>query len=725
MPAYSNYGPRDSQVLEVGDVGFYKLNQRLRPDQIAPGEIAVSINGRMDVDGSWQPRPGLEKVGDPLTANTSALTVPFYTYANASVSSATRVNTVVTVTTSGAHGFTDQTIVGIAGLSGTVEPDGNRLVTVTDTDEFTFVIPGATGSETYSLSSATAGAPYIVDEVITGVFGSCLFSDPTNENAEYIIEANNQEAVAVRLSTGVQTTIDYPAGVEISSACELVQCFNRVILFRKGLTALEWNGTLTGSPAFTLVANGGYTQPTYFNSATNTVIADGVATVTEAAHGLAVGDTVYVIDKGVTSLLEFNAYQVATVPGSGSFTVSTTAEDEAATSVVWSKRTSSGQGFMHMPAPAWGVYHQRRLWVPWAYTSSGTSGTPTITDRNIRDELAASDILDSDTYDRIENQFKVTAGVADYLVGVMPFAEDNLLIFNRNSIHLATGVSGSLADIELRLITAELGCVARRSVVQVGNSVLFLSDNGVYSVEFADLYNLRGSGLPLSAAVDPIIRRINAAQASKAVAVYHKNRYYLAFPLDDSAENNAILVYNFLNAGWESLDVVDQENWDIQNLIVGGSSDVNQLYAISANGGIHTIDERVDDSDLLALYPGIDEAAYPIASMFTSRQYTGGTLDRKTFTGYELHLESSATNTSDATIAYEVENPDASGTLTTVSALLGGNLAVSEDASLRGRIGNKRGYGLQMTVTPTAGRPKVRALKINATATNLANSQAS
>ena len=380
---------------------------------------------------------------------------------------------------------------------------------------------------------------------------------------------------------------------------------------------------------------------------------------------------------------------------------------------------------MHMPAPAWGVYHQRRLWVPYSYVSSGSSGTPTITDRNIRDEIVASDILDSDTYDRIANQFRVTAGIADFLVGALPFAEDNLLIFNRNSIHIATGISGSLTDVALRLVTSELGCVARNTIVQVGNEVFFLSDNGVYSVNFGDLYNLRGAGLPLSAAIQPIIARINTTRSQFAVATYFSNRYYIAVPLDGSNTNNAILIYNFLNGGWESVDEISSVGLDVQGFIPASSGGLNRLFIVSASGAIHEIDSREDGRDRLSLFAGIDAALYDVNSTFTTRQYTNGMLDRKTFSGYDLHVQSSDSGASDAVISGEVENPDWSGTLTTIRGLLGDNLAVGEDAALRGRIGNKRGYGFQLTVAPSTGRPKVRAVKVTATVTNLAQSQSS
>jgi hypothetical protein len=108
-----------------------------------------------------------------------------------------------------------------------------------------------------------------------------------------------------------------------------------------------------------------------------------------------------------------------------------------------------------------------------------------------------------------------------------------------------------------------------------------------------------------------------------------------------------------------------------------------------------------------------------------TRQYTMGTLERKKYRSYELQIESSESEASNATISFESENLDSEETLGTVYGLLGNaNLPVGEDASLRGRIGNKRGYAGQLTITPTVGRPKVRAVTVSAAITNLGLTQA-
>jgi hypothetical protein len=100
--------------------------------------------------------------------------------------------------------------------------------------------------------------------------------------------------------------------------------------------------------------------------------------------------------------------------------------------------------------------------------------------------------------------------------------------------------------------------------VQAGGGILFLSDNGVYILNPAGAGNGAGNtpeGMrlltiaePLSAPISDVIARINFNAVENAVATYWENRYYLAVPLDDSEANNAVLVYNFINKAWESVD---------------------------------------------------------------------------------------------------------------------------------------------------------------------------
>lgn len=721
MSRYPSYGPLDNPFADAGDSSFLRLNSRLRPDQLQPGEVVVSENGRMDINGSWQPRRPHTPLGEPLATDDETLTLPFFTYADTTASGSSRSGDTITLTFAAPHPFNDQTLAGISGVTGiTPDPNGNRLITVVDNTTIEFDVAGATGTIGGTI---VVGAPFIQDTIVNAVYGSCLYSDPKSNNDEYIIIATNSTAKAVKIATGVVSDIAYPAGVVISDSVDMIQAFDRVYIFRDGLTALEWDGDFTGTPAFTLVANGNYTQPIIFDSSNNATATNGVVTVTETAHGLSVGDTLVIVDGGSGSppeLTKGDRYIIATVPTADTFTFFAQVEDFGSKSIELSKPVSVGLGFTHMPAPPWAIYHQRRLWMPFNYVSSGSSGSPVITDREIRDELIASDIFDSTTYDQIRNQFRIASGGADFVVGLQPFAQDNLVVFMRNTIHIIGGVGADLANAQVQEITREVGCIARKSIVQVGNQILFLSDNGVYSVDFGDLYNLRGAALPLSEAIQPLIDRINPVTAANSVAIYHDNRYYLAVPLDDSTENNAVLVYNFLNKGWESVDTTSAPNWNIRNLIRASAGGFNRLFAINRLGGVHELEARVDDSDLIIDSIGGAATAFFIPSKLRTREYTLGTLERKKWNNYELVVQSTDTNASDLSITLLTDNPDSTTLIDTLSNRLGAVLPVGADVSFRGRTGNRRGYAASLELVPSAGRPIVRISKLTAQLTDRA-----
>lgn len=716
MPRYSNYGSLDNRLVDEGDFSFSRINARLRPDQLSPSEVAMSSNGRMDINGTWQTRKGHQHFGSSLVTDELALSLPFYVYGNVTSTGLSRAGDVITITFGSPHSFQSSTLANVSGITGiTPDPNGNREITVVSPTSISIEIVGLSGTIG---GTATVGAPKLNDNVINAAYGSCLYSDPSGINKEYIAVAANSKVFLVDLSNGNTTEIEYPSGVSISSKINMLQAFNYIFIFREGQTALQWDGDLTGSLQFTLVENGDYTQPLVYSTAANTDIADGVVTITETGHDVSVNDLVKIINRGDTNLNELSEYRVFEAD-STTFKFYADADDIAGASVVLSKPMSVGGGFCHMPAPPWAIYHQRRLWMPFLYTTSGTPGSPTITSRGIADEIIASDILDQNTYDQIYGNYRIASGGADRVVAIQPFAEDNLVVFNRNTIHLIRGVSGALEETVVQEITREVGCLARKSVVQVGNQIFFLSDNGVYAVAFEDLYNLRGASIPLSESIDPIIKRINRNHAHKAVAIYHDNRYYLSVALDSSTVNNTILVYNFLNNGWESVDTTQASGWDIENLIRAGAGSLNKLYAVNSFGGIHILEEREDDNDVVTAEAGALASTYKISSYVTTRQYTGGTMDRKKYNSFEIQAQSSETNNSDIDITFEAENPDSITAMDSFSTLLGETLAVGEDASVRGRIGNIRGYGGQFTLTPRIGRPKIRSLKVSSQLTDL------
>jgi hypothetical protein len=467
---------------------------------------------------------------------------------------------------------------------------------------------------------------------------------------------------------------------------------------------------------FAKVANGAYTTNQYLTD-TSAVSSDGVVTMDVANHGLSVGDSLVIQDgQSPFDLYIGREVRVTTVPTVNQFTFNLPVEDNTSHSVTLTRPLAIGKGFIHQPAAPFGEFHQRRLWVPYQYTSATAP-----TDRGIRDELVASDILDSDTIDEIGNQFRISSGKSDFIVGIKGFTQDSVVVFNRKSIHLMTGVSGSLADVKTTMVTDEVGASARKSIVQVANQILFLSDQGVYSVDFIDEYNLRGTGTPISETIQPFIDRINQDFAHLSVGVYFNNRYWLALPLDSSVgigdgnKLNTILVYNFINQGFESIDTVDSEDFAIRDLLVAREGSQNALYLTTEQGGVHKVD-ALEGNDFVLEQVGQElsnEPGHRVISQLTTRQYDADSLDRKTFSRAELQLKSSDENPSDGNIQFIAEDPDSVSETNTLSSLLGNELDAAEDTSVRLRV-NKRGFGIQADFQPTNGRPYVRATRVDA-----------
>lgn len=501
-------------------------------------------------------------------------------------------------------------------------------------------------------------------------------------------------------------------------------------------------GKVTAS-GFTKVIGGAYTQKQSFSIAgTAAAASSGTVTLTVSSNTtFEGGDRLQIHSTDVPELLPLvgNVYEVTAATSTTIAFVANVGDFTGASGeyVTFGGRASQDGGFIHMPAPPWAVYFQRRLWCPYWYENGGTAASPTYTDRNLRDDIVVSDILDSNTFDRVFNQFRTTGGTADYLVGMQPFYNDNIIMLNRNSLHLLTGTQGSLADTVMREMTREVGCLARKSVAAQGNQIFFLSDSGVYALSFIDEYNLRGTEEPLSKSIQPYIDRINQSLAGNSVGVYFDNRYFLAVPLDssegvgDAKGNNTILVYNQLNKAWESIDTIADGEFLIEDFVIGQSGDRNRLYLVNQAGGLHLANALTDGSDTYSLDVLGNSSQAGINYEFKSRGYDLGSFGRKKFRNAQVQLKSDDDHASDVSFRFNSEDPDTSDfEVTDIASLLDtaiglpGQLAAGEAANFRFRLGNPRGFYGQLTIrrkivgSQAVGRPKLTSIKLEATETN-------
>jgi hypothetical protein len=145
----------------------------------------------------------------------------------------------------------------------------------------------------------------------------------------------------------------------------------------------------------------------------------------------------------------------------------------------------------------------------------------------------------------------VGGGDGEGVTGLCPWQNFLLLVFKRNSIYAAnTDPQVDPSEWSAETVSRKVGCVAHRSIQQIGNDVFFLSDDGVRSI--GRTLNERQIGIsdPLSDPIRSIIERINWEFADSACSAFYKNRYLLAVPLDSATSPNYVLVYNVLTRSW-------------------------------------------------------------------------------------------------------------------------------------------------------------------------------
>jgi hypothetical protein len=591
------------------------------------------------------------------------------------ISSATAGTNIVTIVTSTTHGLTTGDSVLISGITQSAGPDPNgvRVATVTNTTTFTIPLTGATG--TYTVTGAT------VRKASNTIMFPAFFDDgfiPSPVDDFY----NN-------------------ATLSISAATRTINDYN-------------------GTTKVATLATGSFFPDTEYAF---TALQDNPFSIGQSLRLTQTQTSLKVLNVGdilnVSALPTFNTWRFFTTEPNGTHHIH------------YSQQESIGLGFSFMPGPPWATYFQRRLWVPYLYENGGTLTSSTYTSRGISDEIIASDILDSNTYDRVLNQFRISGGTADYVVAMHGFYDDALVVMNRNSIHAVIGTQGSLADTVVKELTSEVGCLSRKSVVMQANNLIFLSDNGVYALTFLNDYNLRGTEEPLSKNIQPYIDRINARLAGNATAVYYDNRYYLAVPLDsvigadDAQGNNAILVFNFLNKGWESLDTYGSSGFLITDFVTAGAGVRNDLYAVSSSGGIHKMEAAdAQDDSISSEFGSTTIDIEPINSSLTTRGYDLGTQERKRFTDFQTQIQSfPAGSPSTFNVSFSTEDPDNAFPIGSTNALIG-DLSngdnEEETANVRGRLGGLRGYTGTMILTRTSGSPKVHSVKISGAVSNRA-----
>lgn len=530
----------------------------------------------------------------------------------------------------------------------------------------------------------TVGTGAIIAAASTdGIFASCVFSDPNNNNALYIFLATGTKVYTFALATQAVTTINYPAN-------EIIETIDKPDIFQVGGNVYIVRGDLGMSFALTSITS---------TSSTATV-------TTTAAHGMSSG--MYVRVAGATQPA-YNGDFVITVTGLNTFTypmlsapgvspaTGTITLNRLKTPMVWKGSfaaafvlTSYGviaQNFYYMPVSNWGLLQQNRV----------------ILEYN-RNAVIISQINGQEAYDIINGVFDFEVGTNDYLVGAAPYQDTQTLIFMRQSVWLINGVAGDVASMTSQVITTQVGCCSRHSIATCGANVLFLNERGVFMLQPGYELTLRGNALPLSAPIDPFIQTINFSALNAPYAAYHLNRYYLAVPVNGSTRNNAMFVYNFINQAWESYDTFPNGFFCDEMQVTLNAQGVPTLYLLMYEGGIYAAEQNEQDDFAASAQPAVQ---YLINGQFRTRRLNFGNSLLKRFnrviTVAEMNPSSSMSTT-----AY-LTNPESTKTLATIT-----NSAGVSGQITRPQIINKRAYALEILYQNTSARCQVQNYQVGA-----------
>lgn len=697
MARYQPLGPRDDITVEDGDDVFLGFRSRPQPASLPAGVARYIENGRCD-RGTLRPRKGTKALSTDIVLSSPPVVLDFVLPTELDVTSLTRVGTTATATTALAHAYATGDVVAImrvAGADGALYM-GDFTITVTGATTFTYVMDGTpTGAAVADGASILcAKGLRTFNNYDDLVRGACVYA--TNANVEGVVMATSEKAFVYREGQ-VIAEIDYPAGetVDVADACDLRQFLDKVYLFRGYQTA----------DAITL---------------TSLTRSAGVATATKVAHGLAIGSWVDV--QGADQAEYKGIFQIVATPTADTFTYAVTGTPVTpatgtitarpckpalqwdrnlanAFTVVATGYHATGGTIIHMPAAAWGVEFARRFILPYSRT-----------------EHILSDFGDASSYDKQYAQLRILPGGADWLIAVYPFQNLRYVVLYRKSVHQVEVSTTTAAPVAVHEITRGFGCVARKSIANCGDVLLWLSDLGVTGLQIQNELTLIPLALPLSDFINDQIETINWTYASNSVGIFWNNRYYLAVPTGDSTLNNTVLVFNFLNrtpdsplGEWESVDTF-RGDFDVQAFHVLDYAGQKRLHANTTFGFLFLLEQLdVDEWGNSASSIG----SYPILGEFNLRDFQMGTRERKRF--IRLRLNTNLAVADALAVDFVARNPDRR---TTVHSYIA---AETTDVSAALRVPGVRGAAGTVEITTSAGRPEIRSVALEATTADRAD----
>jgi hypothetical protein len=699
----------ESPVQRDGDNGFIGFASRLNPLTLPAGMLQDSVNMRLD-RGVAQTRKGSKRLTDTIGTTGAPLTLDFTLGTDVAVTSIARTGTPATtaVVTCNAHGFSDGDQINIRGATDPLY-NGDFVIGTVTTNGFRYTMSGAPAADASGTIIANNG-PEVRDSYEGGLYAAGVFASQNYDNAnEFIVLAGSDSATLYRQGQS-PVVKNYPntpqERIEGTDTVSVLQAFDRLYILR------EASRTATGYEEKLTTASG-------------ITVSSTTATVNVNAHGYPEGATVRIEGSTTPAFdghefrvlgtnLNTNSFEITVPSGTATHAAATIKVRRVKPPIYWDGGSgnfvratagvpAAGVTYTTMPSTGWAAYHNNRLWFA----------------KN-RDTVAISDVLDPDLYDPFWNSFRAGAGGDDRIVAVHPWVEGQALVFCRKSIWLATlnqfaSTDGSDFSVDtpvsqLTLLTNEIGCSARNTIVTAGNFVFFLSDAGIYRLDRALDLKVRGDTKPLSEPIADLFSQVVQSRVEKsAFGIWHANRYLIALPTSTEPldGNQLVVAWNALTDTWEYRDTYPSSA-SVNQILVGTYDNQRRVFSVPRSGNLYLLEQEDNARDDNAVNAGTS----PITGSIKTRRYDFGDMHSKRF----LRTIADVVIPAGASVSTKIStiNPDTEtivGTLTNAAA-------GPEDYNMKTPVRYKA-HSAEVIYETSNGRPEIRSASIEASPKSL------
>lgn len=225
------------------------------------------------------------------------------------------------------------------------------------------------------------------------------------------------------------------------------------------------------------------------------------------------------------------------------------------------------------------------------------------------------------------DNIRVGSGEGDPARALVAGQGPYLTMLNARSCWQIDTSDAAVANWTSQAVTRLTGCVEGKTAVQVGQDVFFLAREGVVNLGALAATDSIAPRATLSAAIQPIIDRINWTYISTAFAVKWADFYLLALPLDSNVRPKHIVAFNTLTRRWMPVwdfdtsmtsSITDPDGGTVAYTgltcgVVANFADKAETLLADNCGRVY----RLDPAAIVDFYAGIDGGGSIITSLVT------------------------------------------------------------------------------------------------------------